>query len=259
MLCFFAALLAVDRSVDARGQLMLGIVTWAVLVGVVRRLPALPRAQVAVVVLVASLMEVVGSILWGVYAYRLGNLPMFVPPAHGLVYLAGLHLSRSRLVAAKQIVFVAAVLVVGLAWMTAGLTILPRQDVAGTIGLATFALVVLCSRARATYCGVFLAVAALEWYGTALGTWQWAETIPGLGLPDGNPPSGVASGYVLFDVAALAFAPRLLGLVERGQAWACSTMPLGWLLELDWKPSGQSPSAPDLEVSSASSLAQATS
>jgi hypothetical protein len=102
------------------------------------------------------------------------------------------------------------VLAVALGWTAAGLTILPRQDVAGAIGVATFAAVVLVSRARVTYCGVFLAVAALEWYGTLLGTWRWAEVVPLLGLPDGNPPSGVASGYVLFDVAALAFAPRVL-------------------------------------------------
>ena len=35
-------------------------------------------------------------------------------------------------------------------------------------------------------------------------------TIPGLGVPDGNPPSGVASGYVWFDVMALLVAPALL-------------------------------------------------
>jgi hypothetical protein len=67
------------------------------------------------------------------------------------------------------------------------------------------------------YAGVFLVVGALELYGTAIGTWTWAETIPGTGIPNGNPPSGVASGYVWFDVVALALAPRLLALVSRVQ------------------------------------------
>ncbi len=58
-------------------------------------------------------------------------------------------------------------------------------------------------------------VAALELYGTAIGTWRWAAELPGLGIPDGNPPSGVASGYVWFDVMALLFAPRLLRLAAR--------------------------------------------
>ena len=70
-------------------------------------------------------------------------------------------------------------------------------------------------RAPAVYAGVFLVVAGLELYGTALGTWNWAEAIPGTGVPQGNPPSGVASGYVWFDIVALALAPRLLAAWER--------------------------------------------
>jgi hypothetical protein len=73
-------------------------------------------------------------------------------------------------------------------------------------------------RNRAVYAGVFLVVAALELYGTAIGTWRWGRELPGLGIPDGNPPSGVASGYVWFDVMALLVAPyllRLAGLVDR--------------------------------------------
>ena len=64
-------------------------------------------------------------------------------------------------------------------------------------------------RNRAVYAGVFLVVAALELYGTAIGTWRWAAELPGLGIPDGNPPSGVASGYVWFDVMALLVAPMI--------------------------------------------------
>jgi hypothetical protein len=96
--------------------------------------------------------------------------------------------------------------------------VLPRLDVAGALGAVTFAACLLWGRAPAIYAGVFVAVGALEWYGTAVGTWQWAETIPGLGIPDGNPPSGVASGYVLFDVIALALAPVALGLLARLRA-----------------------------------------
>ena len=39
--------------------------------------------------------------------------------------------------------------------------------------------------------------------------------IPGTGVPQGNPPSGVASGYVWFDIVALALAPWLLRLAGR--------------------------------------------
>jgi hypothetical protein len=61
---------------------------------------------------------------------------------------------------------------------------------------------------------VFLVVAALELYGTSLGTWRWAVTLPGIGVPDGNPPSGVASGYVWFDVMGLLVAPWLVSIAQ---------------------------------------------
>ena len=215
MAAYFAVVLWLDRYVDERQQLVLGVATWGVLLLACRGLPPERLAQVALVVLVATCTEVVGSVLWGVYEYRLGNLPAFVPPGHGLVYLTGLRLSACGFVQRRPRPFVFCVLALSLAWTLAGLTVMPRLDVAGALGAATFAACLLWGRAPSIYAGVFVAVAALEWYGTAVGTWRWAEAIPGLGIPDGNPPSGVASGYVLFDVIALALAPVVLALLRR--------------------------------------------
>jgi hypothetical protein len=215
MAAYFAGVLWIDRYVDEQQQLLLGASTWAVLLMACRGLGPERLAQVALVVVVASCTEVVGSILWGVYEYRLGNLPAFVPPGHGLVYLTGLRLSECAFVRRRPRPFVLGVLAVSLAWTIAGLTVMPRLDVAGALGAVTFAACLFWGRAPTIYAGVFVAVAALEWYGTGVGTWRWAETIPGLGIPDGNPPSGVASGYVLFDVIAIALAPVVLGLLGR--------------------------------------------
>jgi hypothetical protein len=151
---------------------------------------------------------VTGSILWGVYHYRLHNLPMFVPPAHGLVYLAGLSLATAFAARTRALVLAAAAIASG--WALLGLTVLPRQDVAGAIGVPLLLLFLWRSRSRGIYAAVFLVVTCLELYGTAIGTWRWARELPGLGIPDGNPPSGVASGYVWFDVMALLVAPWLV-------------------------------------------------
>jgi hypothetical protein len=70
------------------------------------------------------------------------------------------------------------------------------------------------------YAGVFFFVAFLEIWGTWVGTWQWHEYVPGLGLMNGNPPSGAAAGYVLFDICALAFAPAVLA----GWRWMASRL-----------------------------------
>ena len=107
-----------ERSVGASGQLVLGVLTVGVLAALLAVHDATTRIQTLLVVAVASSAEVVGSLLWGLYTYRLENLPTFVPPGHGLVFLGGMGI------------------------------------------------------AHPVYAGVFFVVAALELYGTALGTWS---------------------------------------------------------------------------------------
>ncbi|MGH2932953.1 MAG: hypothetical protein ACRDL2_00350, partial [Gaiellaceae bacterium] len=182
--------------------------TFTVFAAALKPLAPLARAQAFAVVAFATVGEVTGSLVWGVYHYRLHNLPLFIPPAHGLVYLSGLALAR--IVTTRRLVAAAAAGSIG--WGVAGLTVLPRLDVAGAIGVPLLCVFLWRSRARATYAAVFLVVAALELYGTSIGTWRWARTLPGLGIADGNPPSGVASGYVWFDVMALLIAPFLVRL-----------------------------------------------
>jgi hypothetical protein len=55
----------------------------------------------------------------------------------------------------------------------------------------------------------------LEIIGTAVGTWHWVPIDPVLGLPQGNPPSGVAAWYCLVDAVALAGAPIIMERLSR--------------------------------------------
>jgi len=206
---YLAALLAVDHFVTFHEQLALGALTWLVLLAALTRFDPLRRAQALGVVIFATVGEVTGSIVWGGYHYRLDNLPTFVPPAHGLVYITGLSLAFA---AARHVRPLVALAAVGAAtWAVLGVTVLPHRDVAGALGVPLLLLFLWRSRNRAVYAGVFCVVACLELYGTAIGTWRWERELPGLGIPDGNPPSGAAAGYVWFDVMALLVAPYLLG------------------------------------------------
>jgi hypothetical protein len=138
------------------------------------------------------------------------NIPAFVPPGHGLVYLAGFSVA---VLLGRRVVL--AIAVVGAAgWGIAGLTLLPAPDASGAIGCAFLVAVLLWTRIP-VYAGVFLAVAVLELYGTAIGTWRWEAVVPGLGLSQGNPPSGVASGYVVFDICALLLSAQVLRMLRR--------------------------------------------
>jgi hypothetical protein len=213
---YLAALLAVDTQVGIGGQRALGALTWIVLAAVLTRFPPERRALALGVVCFATIGEVTGSLVWGVYSYRMHNLPLFIPPAHGLVYLTGLCLALW--LADRERLLVAVAATGAVAWGIAGLTVLPRLDVAGAVGVPLLCLFLWLSRGRAVYAAVFLVVACLELYGTAIGTWRWATELPGLGIPDGNPPSGVASGYVWFDVMAVLIAPLFLAAGRRARA-----------------------------------------
>jgi hypothetical protein len=210
--------LVVDRHVGHGGQLVLGVLTASVLAALLALHAKAVRLQTLAVVGVATLGEVVGSLVWGLYGYRLENLPAFVPPGHGLVYLAGL--SLATLLATRTRVLLLAAAAIAAAWGVGGLSFLPTSDVAGAIGCA-FLLGILAWSRKPVYAGVFLVVVALELYGTALGTWTWEASVPRLGLSQGNPPSGVASGYVVFDVLALALVAALQS--RRGRSASPST------------------------------------
>jgi hypothetical protein len=218
--CFSVAALIVaglglDHFATIGWQYVLSVCTTLALIAACASLTPEQRAQVAVVVAVATTAELIGSTWWGVYDYRLGNLPLFVPAGHGLVYISGIRMSQAGWVRENPRRFVGIAMAGALAWGIAGLTVLPRLDIAGAMGVATLVVFLVAGRAPTIYAGVFLTVAFLEIYGTWVGTWAWDAKIPGLGIPDGNPPSGAASGYVLFDICALALAPQLLALVRR--------------------------------------------
>lgn len=198
-----------DSHVDRGEQLLLGALTTVVFAGLMWLHTPAVRLMALGVVGFATLGEVVGSLIWGLYTYRLDNLPAFVPPGHGLVYLAGFSVA---ILLGRRVVL--AIAVVGAAgWGIAGLTVLPAADTSGAIGCAFLVAVLLRTRIP-VYAGVFLAVAVLELYGTALGTWRWEAVVPGLGLSQGNPPSGVASGYVVFDICALLVTAQILRMVR---------------------------------------------
>ncbi|HEY6637225.1 MAG TPA: hypothetical protein VIZ61_06035 [Solirubrobacterales bacterium] len=215
VLCVIATFLALDHFASPGQQLMLGAATWLILIAACASLGPEDRIRALLVVLVATCAEVLGSIVLGAYTYRLENLPAFVPPGHGLVFLAGLRISQSAQVRRNPRLFLGAVIAVVAAWGIAGLFLLGRTDALGAITGALLIYVLLRGRTATLYAGVFLVVGFLEIYGTSIGAWHWAATTPDTALPAGNPPSGIAGVYVLFDVGAIALAPRLLGVFNR--------------------------------------------
>lgn len=209
--------LVADSVVDRAGQHALGGLTWLLLLGLLRREAPRTRAQVAVVVAFATLVEYCFAGWLGVYEYRLGNVPMFVPPGHGLVYLAALCIGRSALARAAGRWLVTGTVILGGLWALWGLALSPRPDALGAFWFGCLLGFLLWGRRqRLVYVGAFLVVSLLEVVGTALGAWTWAEVDPILGwVSMGNPPSGAAGGYGWFDAAGIALAPAVVQLLSR--------------------------------------------
>jgi len=135
--------------------------------------------------------------VWGLYEYRLFNVPLFVPPGHALLFMLGRILAdRSRdwiewfvPLAAAPFVFLLAV---------TGL---------GTLDALLFALFLLCmlsGRAGRLYAVMFVLSLAMEVYGTWLGNWTWAAEAPWLGFTTINPPLAAGAFYCMLDMLVVA-------------------------------------------------------
>src|SRR4051795_9426514 len=102
VLAWIPVVLLLDRSASMTQQRLLGVGTWLLLLALLRREDHRTRAQVAVVVAFATAVEYCFAGWLGVYVYRLHDVPWFVPPGHGLVYLGALAIGRSSYVANRR-------------------------------------------------------------------------------------------------------------------------------------------------------------
>src|SRR2546423_2014841 len=152
---YIGAALLLDRGVDPVGEAAIGAVTWGALLLASRGLDPLDRARVAALVLVATVGEVVGSQVFEWYTYRRHDLPAFVPPGHGLVYLAGLRLARSSFVRDHARALTRGALAGGGAWALARGPVMTRADVARAPCMSLLAVPLLRRRAPTRYVCMF--------------------------------------------------------------------------------------------------------
>jgi hypothetical protein len=208
--------LALDDGGGVDRQRLIGAATWLLLIALVRREPRATQVQVATLVVLATLLEYSASPLLGLYTYRLHNVPAFVPPGHGLVYLAAVLVGRSSAVTRRPWIPLLA-LGVATTWALGGLILPDRPDTLGAVLFLSFAGFALRGRTPGVYAAAFALTAALELYGTHLGTWAWAAHDPTGILSAANPPSGIPGGYCWLDFYALALAPHAQALLVRAR------------------------------------------
>lgn len=218
VLTWIPVVLLLDRDATMTQQRLLGVGTWLLLIALLWREDNRTRAQVGVVVVFATAIEYCFAGWLGVYVYRLHDVPWFVPPGHGLVYLGALAIGRTSYVAQRGRWLIPTTLAVAGSYAAWGLFLSGRQDVLGAFWFGCLAFFLLKGRQPLVFVGAFVVVTYLELLGTGLGTWTWQVRDPVLGVVSmGNPPSGAAGGYGFFDAAGLLLAPRIVALLARRQ------------------------------------------
>jgi hypothetical protein len=200
-----------DANADIEKQNALGVSGWVFLIGLLLGENREVRMQVVIAVIFATIGEHFASPFMGGYTYRFGNVPAYVPPGHGMVYLTAVALARSGLFLRHAREITALVIVVCGLWSLWGISGLAlRGDAVGALLFCVFLVYLFKGRSPMVYLAAFFITTWLELIGTAVGTWKWAVIDPVLGLPQGNPPSGVAAWYCLVDAVAIGGAPFVL-------------------------------------------------
>lgn len=214
---FLLGLIPIALGADVRTssvwqQHLLGVGAWIILFAATRFSPTTERRQVWIMVAVSTCVEVWSSVVWGIYRYRYHNVPMFVPPGHGLVYLFALRAARTPLLLKHGKWAKNASLAVATGWMLFGLTVEPlflhRLDVTGALFWPLF-IWFMRKPSAPIYAAAFFITSYLELFGTNFGNWTWQVLAPVSHIPSGNPPSVISAGYCVMDFTSIAIAAKL--------------------------------------------------
>src|SRR6185369_1347003 len=188
-----------DVHVDLPGQLAIGALVWFLFLALIAHLPARERWFYLACVAIATAGELFLSLVWGLYTYRLENVPMFVPPGHALMLMLGLSLTqRMPEKAARAILGGAGVYTV--------LAALYGLDTLAVPLYLMLAVSVLSLPAHTRlFASSFILTLTLELYGTTLGNWYWHRDVPWVGLVTTNPPAIAGSFYCTLHALVFGF------------------------------------------------------
>jgi len=194
--------LYVDQRMQPWGQDAVNAAVGAAYLWLVWRSDRPRRIGLLACLAIATVGECTASLVWGLYTYRLHNIPLFVPPGHALLYTIGVALALRM---PDRIVV----------WVP--LLALPYIALAllrgfSTFDAALFVVFVLClwrGSAKKLYATMFMLSLVLELWGTWLGNWRWWPSVPWWGLSTTNPPAAAGAFYCVLDLLVVACANRI--------------------------------------------------
>ncbi len=162
------------------------------------------RSQMLFAVIIGFVGEHLFSIALGMYTYRLGNVPLYVPPGHAIVYIAAVYFCKDAIVKThrKQLEKLFTIFVL----VYATLFLIFANDIFGFVmSLLVIFFLRNKPRERLFFLTMYIVVAFLEIVGTHYRCWAWPNTAYGVFpfLKSANPPSGISLFYFLLDLGCL--------------------------------------------------------
>lgn len=185
--------LVVDQYGGLAGQLAVSVWTWAVMFRLLATSPRQWRPMFWACLLWATAGEIFLSLIWGLYTYRLENIPFFIPPGHVLLFWLGLTIAPR----------VPKWFVAGVPVLAAGYALAAWWYGFDTISVLLIGLFLLCMASRegrSLYAAMFPLSLAVEIYGTWMGNWVWHPQVPYFNLTSFNPPLAAGAFYCALDV-----------------------------------------------------------
>ena len=187
----------IDQHLARYGQTVVDVAVWSAFLLWLRGESPAGRITLVACVGYAAAGELFLSLVWGLYEYRLSNIPLFVPPGHALLFMLGTILAQRMPDWVGWFVPLTA---------TPFVLLLAATGI-GTLDALLFALFLLCllsRRASNLYAVMFVLSLAMEILGTSLGNWRWAPMAPWLGLTTTNPPLAAGAFYCVLDMLVVA-------------------------------------------------------
>ena len=153
-------------------------------------------------VIVGFIGEYFFSVYLEMYTYRLGNVPLYVPFGHAVIYGRVFAFSKASVVRKHHKTLENFLYIV--ISLFSLIYLIFFNDVFGFImTLAVFALLTKRPKDRMFFLTMYVIVAVLEIGGPAYGAWKWPEIAFGVFefLPSNNAPSGISLFYFLLDIS----------------------------------------------------------
>ena len=200
--------LVLDQVGGSWGQPLVVALTWLAFLWLLHTVDGAGRTMMLLCLAYASIGEVLLSLVWRVYDYRLGNLPLFVPPGHVMLFLLGLSIAPRISATMVRVIAVAAALVVGV-------LALSGRDTFSVLLFAVFLASVIFGRERKLYATMFVLALAMELYGTWLGNWHWNVQVGRTGMVTLNPPVAAGAFYCALDLLVMTTTRGLRRLRRR--------------------------------------------